>query len=377
MDNHDIYWHTYLNLEKEAIDLSRYIFITDKITSIEDNQVKTKNCNYQLEVFSPYIADLLIRCCVQIEAVSKELYYVLGGSKPRGDSSIKFDEDCLKLVDINYKSHEKIVLVVNPSFDLSKDCNRILRPLKEAHKRQGTYWQRAYQAVKHDRYYNLHKGNVKAFIQALAALYLLNIYLRNTTFKCTYNEIPNIDFGLGSQIFSLQKPEIGEIWYGNNPQESSSPYSVKYQESSYQQILEMQKKEKSDIFSYLSNQPELLDHNIKVKILRTLDDDNNPNRILDCFRILVDYRLQKKVSGDLPFERRKEILLQSSEWNCMGNQRNLKYPSDHISKENIEEVINTTITYATFDLVHSIQKLAWVPFAMSGAICEIFIQSYS
>ena len=208
MDNHDIYWHTYLNLEKEAIDLSRYIFITDKITSIEDNQVKTKNCNYQLEVFSPYIADLLIRCCVQIEAVSKELYYVLGGSKPRGNSSIKFDEDCLKLIDFNYKSHEKVVLITNPSFDLHEDSNKILRPLKNAHKRQGTYWERAYQAVKHDRYYNLHKGNVKAFLQALAALFLLNIYLRNISFRCSYNEIQTIDFGFGSRIFSLQKPFV-------------------------------------------------------------------------------------------------------------------------------------------------------------------------
>ena len=204
MDNHDIYWHTYLNLEKEAIDLSRYIFITDKITSIENNQVKTKNCNCQLEVFSPYIADLLIRCCVQIEAVSKELYYALDGLKPRGDSSIKFDEDCLKLIDLNYKSHEKVVLITNSSFDLHEDKNKVLKPLKDAHKRQGTYWERAYQAVKHDRYYNLYKGNVKAFLQALAALFLLNIYLQNRSFKCSYNEIQTIDFGFGSRIFSLQ-----------------------------------------------------------------------------------------------------------------------------------------------------------------------------
>ena len=48
----------------------------------------------------PHIADLLIRCCVPIEAISKELYYDNGGTKPRGDKSLFFDEDCLKLIDI-------------------------------------------------------------------------------------------------------------------------------------------------------------------------------------------------------------------------------------------------------------------------------------
>lgn len=45
-------------------------------------------CKTQLETFSPHIADLLVQCCVQIEAVSKELYFDNGGTKVRGDSSI-------------------------------------------------------------------------------------------------------------------------------------------------------------------------------------------------------------------------------------------------------------------------------------------------
>lgn len=110
-----------------------------------------KPCDAQLMTFSPHIADLLIRCCVQIEAISKELYYDNGGVKPRGDSSIYFDADCLKQIDIKWATHNKRVMVVAPFFNLTKDENRVLRPLKEAHKRSGTYWEKAYQAVKHDR----------------------------------------------------------------------------------------------------------------------------------------------------------------------------------------------------------------------------------
>ena len=176
MKKSDIFWQTYLNLEKEAIEVSKYIFFTDEVLVNGKGGIVAQSCNTQLETFSPHIADLLVRCCVQIEAISKELYFDNGGTKARGDSSILFDEDCLKLIDMKWQTHNKTVMVVAPFFNFVKDENRILKPLKEAHKRQGTYWEKAYQAVKHDRYSSLHKGNVKAFIHALAALYLLKYF---------------------------------------------------------------------------------------------------------------------------------------------------------------------------------------------------------
>lgn len=61
---------------------------------------------------------------------------------------------------MKWETHNKRVLVVAPFFNLTKDENRVLRPLKEAHKRQGTYWEKAYQAVKHDRYSCLYMGSL-------------------------------------------------------------------------------------------------------------------------------------------------------------------------------------------------------------------------
>ena len=77
--------------------------------------------------------ELLVRICVQIEVVSKELYFDNGGEKARGDSTVLFDDDCLKLVDIKWQIHNKQVLVVAPFFNLTKEENKVLRPLKEAH----------------------------------------------------------------------------------------------------------------------------------------------------------------------------------------------------------------------------------------------------
>lgn len=151
MKKSDIFWQSYLSLEKELIEVSKFIYIADEVNTHEGGKEVARSCDSQLMTFSPHIADLLIRCCVQVEAISKELYYDNGGAKLRGDSSIYFDEDCLKLVDIKWATHNKRVMVVAPFFNLTKDENRILRPLKEAHKRAGTYWEKAYQAVKHDR----------------------------------------------------------------------------------------------------------------------------------------------------------------------------------------------------------------------------------
>jgi len=116
MKKSDIYWQTYINLEKEVIEMSKYIFITDEKIINRNGLEVVETCSTQLLTFSPHIADLLVRCCVQIEAISKELYFDLNGEKQRGDNTIKFDEDCLKLIDIKWKTHNKRVLVVAPFF---------------------------------------------------------------------------------------------------------------------------------------------------------------------------------------------------------------------------------------------------------------------
>ena len=142
MNKSGLFWQTYLQLEKEALELSRYIYFTDEIIVNVNGAEVSQSCTTQLDVFSPYIADLLVRCCVQIEAISKELYFDNGGTKPRGDSSIFFDEDCLKLIDIKWQTHNKIVMITSPSFNFTKEENRAFRPLKNAHKRQGASWEK-------------------------------------------------------------------------------------------------------------------------------------------------------------------------------------------------------------------------------------------
>lgn len=374
MKKSDIFWQTYLNLEKEAIEVSKYIFFTDEVLVNGKGGIVAQSCNTQLETFSPHIADLLVRCCVQIEAISKELYFDNGGTKARGDSSILFDEDCLKLIDIKWQTHNKTVMVVAPFFNFVKDENCILKPLKEAHKRQGTYWEKAYQAVKHDRYSSLHKGNVKAFIHALAALYLLNLYYRNDSWVTKYQDISKLDYSMGSAIFTVKPPVANQLWHGNSPTITESPYVVSYQDADYQRIEEMQRKEEQALNDYWINQPELREPAFQAQLQEAVEREKKDShqRVMHIWE-LAKYRLNKKIPNTLTFEERKVCLINSKEWNGWINQHNKHLSADELTEDNIQKEIDSVGIRWGMEIMKSFQKLEWLPIALNSEICNIYI----
>ena len=374
MKKSDIFWQTYLSLEKEFINVSNFIFITDEITTHEHGKEITQPCNSQLETFSPYIADLLIRCCVQIEAISKELYYDNGGTKQRGDKNLFFDEDCLKLIDIKWAIHDKRVLVVAPFFNLTKEENRILRPLKNAHKRAGTFWEKAYQAVKHDRFASLKDGNIKALLHSMAALYLLNLYYRNDSWIVKYQELSKSDFSMGSSIFAVKQPEAGQLWYGNAPTISESPYVVRYQAEDYKRIEAMQKADNEALNHYWQQQPEIREPEFLAILAseRKKQELDPTHRILYLWELGI-YRLKKMLPTNLPFEERKEKFIKSEAWNCCVNQHNTHLNPEEITENNIDEEIKNVGRLWGMDIEKQYNTMSWIHLAMNGAICKVYI----
>ena len=374
MKKSDIFWQTYLNLEKEVIEVSKYIFFTDEVLVNGNGGIVAQSCNTQLETYSPHIADLLVSCCVQIEAISKELYFDNGGTKVRGDSSILFDEDCLKLIDIKWQTHNKTVMVAAPFFNFVKEENRILKPLREAHKRQGTYWEKAYQAVKHDRYSSLQKGNVKALIHALAALYLLNLYYRNDSWVTKYQDISKLDYRMGSAIFTAKHPYADQLWYGNNPTVCESPYVVCYQDADYQRIEEMQRCEQQALNDYWIKQPELNEVAFQTQLQEAFErEKNDPRQKVMHFWELAKYRLSKKIPKALNFEERKVLLISSEEWNGWIHQHNKHLSADELTEENIQNEIDTVGTHWGMEIMKQFLKLEWLPIALNNEICKIYI----
>ena len=184
----NIYWPVYKNLEKELVELSNQVHIDDK----------------QLDIYSVKIIELLLRCSVEIESISKYLFFNLGGIVPT-DKDLYFDTDCIQLLEDKWLLSKKQVIASSINFHFLREENKILTPLNKANKRgtSSSDWKKAYQAVKHDRGNNLSKGNLKNLIRAMAALFILNLYYKDDKFELDKNQkiIPS---NMESDIFNIK-----------------------------------------------------------------------------------------------------------------------------------------------------------------------------
>ena len=191
----NLYWPIYKNLELEVIELSNKIHFDDS----------------QIGVYSVKITELLIRCSVEIDAISKDLFFRNGGIEPTiGD--LYFDTDCLNLLENKWLLSKKEVLVSSSNFYFTDAENRILTPLRKANLRgtSSADWKKAYQAVKHNRSVNLSKGNIKNLLRAMAALFLLNQYSKNEIYDLSEKNSESFTKDL-SDLFDVKYTNGGQI----------------------------------------------------------------------------------------------------------------------------------------------------------------------
>lgn len=182
----NLFWNAYKSLERELLDLANTIHIDDK----------------QKSTYSTRIANLLVSTAAEIETISKELYWKNGGSKKDKPS---FDTVCLEYLNNQWNITEKKVCLYCHQIYLEEE-KRLLMPLENAEKRadKGSEWKQAYMAVKHDRANNLEQGNIENFINALAALFILNVYYKNQTFGLGCDKAgKTFDSTLGSDVFQV------------------------------------------------------------------------------------------------------------------------------------------------------------------------------
>lgn len=236
----NLYWPVYKNLEKEFLKLANYIHFSDD----------------QLGTYSMYIADLIVRCSVEIESLSKELYCMLGGNMSPTDSEgnnrdLYFDTDCLDLLEQTWILSKKQIAVSAINFYFVDEKNTILTPLHKAHKRgtSGSKWKQAYQAVKHDRRNSLKKASIENLLHALGALYILNLYSRDerTDIGRVYLNDHNFDSRVGSEIFSAHycratglsmRPNMNDncISPALGDELEKSIYVIKYDDKSFREM---------------------------------------------------------------------------------------------------------------------------------------------
>lgn len=272
----NLYWPVYKNLEKEFLKLADFIHFSDD----------------QLGMYSMYIADLIVRCAIEIEAISKELYSSLGGNMAPTDDEgnprdLYFDTDCLDLLEQKWVLSKKQVAVSAINFYFTEEKNKTITPLHKAHKRgtSGSKWKQAYQAVKHDRKKSLKKASIENLLHALAALYILNLYYRDerTDIGRVYLSDHIFDNRAGSEIFSAHycsattlamKPHMDDscITPPLGDELEKSIYIVKYDDKSYREMhknnyldnkITLERFKKSPVIKiYLEDHPECADKSV-------------------------------------------------------------------------------------------------------------------
>lgn len=292
----NLYWPVYKNLEKEFLKLADYIHFSDD----------------QLGTYSMFIADLIVRCSVEIEALSKELYCMLGGNMSPKDSEgnsrdLYFDTDCLDLLEQKWLLSKKQIAISAINFYFTDEKNKILTPLHKSHKRgtSGSKWKQAYQAVKHDRRNSLKKASIENLLHALGALYILNLYYRDerTDIGRVYLSDHNFDNRAGSEIFSAHYCHATCLSMSPHMDDScidpllgdeleKSIYIIKYDDKSFKemhknfcldnQITIERFKKSAEINKFLTEHPEYSEKSIN-KICMAAGGENLLTRIV-CFQ---------------------------------------------------------------------------------------------
>lgn len=190
----NLYWPVYKNLESEVLTLSKYIHFSDD----------------QSEVYSMHIADLIVRCAIEIESISKELYKANGGNMKtvngKKKKTLYFDIDCLDYLNSLWQIGKKEITISSPVFYFQDPKFRVMTPLYKAniYGKKGSEWKQAYQALKHDRRNSLKQASIENLLQAMGALYILNLYYKDERYPIgrVYMGTQEFDNRAGSEIFS-------------------------------------------------------------------------------------------------------------------------------------------------------------------------------
>lgn len=179
--SNQIYFPVYKKLEKEVIELSSSIYFSDN----------------HINVYSTIIADLILRCSVELEAIAKDIYRKETKEEPENPGT------CFNWMETQWEISKKAIIINTSHFHFNDFFSPMLCPFNYKDKSPEDYYSQ-YNAIKHDRVKNLYKANIYTLIRVLGALFILNLYYSNENVKLTDDRFGNkIDKTKYSNIFSF------------------------------------------------------------------------------------------------------------------------------------------------------------------------------
>ena len=176
-----IYFPVYERLEKEVLELSYSIYFSDD----------------HIAVYSPNIADLILRCSVELEAIAKDIFRKETQTEPENPGS------CFMWMEQQWKISQKAISFHTPQFHFNDKFPKMLCPFAYKNDSPEDYYAQ-YNAIKHDRVKNLDKANLYTLLRVLGALFVLNLYYRDDKINLNNDRFgEKIDKTMYSKIFSF------------------------------------------------------------------------------------------------------------------------------------------------------------------------------
>lgn len=199
------YLPIYQQIEREVIDLTASIFFSDE----------------QITVYSLKIADLIIRCSIEVESIVKDIYRRDTGREPdKPGTAIMYLEN-------TWKVSQKALRIVSPYTHFKSTFQPSFAPFSYEDKSSDDYYS-TYNAIKHDRVKNIDKANINILIRVLGALYILNLYYWDERFTLDDDRYGSkINTSLSSEIFAFYVAPLEDI-VKLTSQEKNNPISCVY-----------------------------------------------------------------------------------------------------------------------------------------------------
>lgn len=161
------FWPVYKRLEKEFTDITFNI----------------EFCDAHLNVYSILFADLLLRLGSEAENLGKSIIseYKLLKNSHAGISQLNFPDIGKLLIQPDFKLHNKTVSIIWPYCFLS---NKNVIPFRSWGENDcaNPEWFNNYNKVKHNRESNINCANYKSVYEALAGVFILNLWLQKKNF---------------------------------------------------------------------------------------------------------------------------------------------------------------------------------------------------
>ena len=296
----NLYWNVYRNLEREILAIADVIHIDD----------------YQINTYSMKIADLLVRTATEVESISKELYRQNDGPESTTGKHLYFDSDCINFLNQKWNICKKKVFLVSPYFYLENKDNIEYTPLMDANQKKKNPWLNAYQAVKHDRANSLEQGSIKNLLQAMAALFILNVYLKDVTYALKTAGFEDFDSSLGPLLFSIKihpYPGIGlDDVYRKNDSFDECVYLCQISDESKATYFKFTKKIKA-------REAELIACNIEKEI-KDIDIDFNALTETEQRAMVDKYAIAASKQAHQENFREFHIAIDSMRFQCVLNK---------------------------------------------------------